>query len=720
MAGRENDFLSIYLATPATGKKTNRVTPNTTQAEDDYLSIYLNATGPEQKEPAAAPAAIAKPTKPYENNPSDTTAKKLLKGGATSIVKGLSHIPGVVGDVGNFADYLFARGVSAATGKPLEAVYQEMAQRQAASRENPTAIGQVANALSARNVLPGSEKVQNKIFQYTGEYKPENMVQSIAMAIPEAVISSAAPGMVKGAAGMNPVQSAAKSAPVVAPMAGVGQGVTETTGDPLIGAAASMAVPAAAATKPVSKMISNINPGNAARNQLADDIRLNGEDIPAMQARMANNPRLTLMDVSPSAQRFAMGLANQPGKGSGILREAFDKRTGTSEGANRSAFDKTLGYSPDPVKLENTLVEMTKARAQAGFGQALGNARPVDVTPALAAIDNAIFPGANKLMTPAPGMPLNQSQQQLMAIRAKLTDGNSNLTDPQQLHQIQSEIGRTVRELQKSSNGGDRLMANELAKVRGALVEQIDVASGGKYKPAQKQFADDISVREAYHEGMDIFRNARGKASLETRPEALREAMKSMTPDELNAFRQGARVAVDNELGMVRNAARKGEAINEIPFNREKLELVMGKQEANKLTRLLQDESQIAKTNAMLYSGSQTHPRMMAQQATKVREANFSPYGQLAALPVVGEAAAALGYLPQGVPALVGMSAGAVGYGINRGLRYYDMAKNAELARLITTPGAAMPGMGMQGGTPPNRLYALPLTYVTNQATQGR
>jgi hypothetical protein len=236
--GPFDDDFDQFGATPTTAV----VTPSPKKKgahDDDFDQFGAMPPQPKPKDPAKIKA--------LENSPNDTALTQGLKFGATAINKGLSHIPGFVGDQAGFADYLIARAQSAVTGKPLEAVQADLANRRAQFQQSATPIGQLANAIDPARVLPSSGDIQNKLFSATGEYKPETPLGRVGMAAAETVIGSAAPGMVGKGMAMNPVQSAVSSAPVMATMGGLGQGVADATGDPLAGVVAGMAVPAAGA-----------------------------------------------------------------------------------------------------------------------------------------------------------------------------------------------------------------------------------------------------------------------------------------------------------------------------------------------------------------------------------------------------------------------------------------------------------------------------------------
>lgn len=125
-------------------------------------------------------------------------------------------------------------------------------------------------------------------------------------------------------------------------------------------------------------------------------------------------------------------------------------------------------------------------------------------------------------------------------------------------------------------------------------------------------------IGEAFAKGINIFSNRSGIAGLEDRPEALKAWMAHASPNEVAALRQGIRTAVDQRIGSVRNAALAGEAIPAANLNADKLEVVLGKQEADKLIGTLNDEQRMGRTHGMLMSGSQTAARESAKSAIAV------------------------------------------------------------------------------------------------------
>jgi hypothetical protein len=192
------------------------------------------------------------------------------------------------------------------------------------------------------------------------------------------------------------------------------------------------------------------------------------------------------------------------------------------------------------------------------------------------------------------------------------------------------------------------------------------------------QYSDPVG--DAFNRGVDILRNRTGSAGIEDRPEFWRKWMDNASDAEKEAARQGARIAIDNQINSVRSAAAKGAALPEVGFNRERLTALLGKKETDRLASVLEDERKIAETNARLFAGSQTAPREAVNRLTDVREVE-SP------LRLTPLATTSLGAYLGGLP---GAALGAgIGVGKAAGqfaLRQRDLARNELMARALSSP----------------------------------
>jgi hypothetical protein len=379
-------------------------------------------------------------------------------------------------------------------------------------------------------------------------------------------------------------------------------------------------------------------------------------------ARLQSNPNLSLMDVSPGARDLATGLAVNARSPSAqnIVAQAIEARKAGAGDMVKGALDASLGPQPDVPALLAGMKQTAAQNAATGFGQALGNAKPVN-------LNNLPLPYVEKI---------NSTMKQL-------ADSNPNfslLSPAEQLHRVQSELGAETRTLGNSASGSDRLAAKGVANVREALVDRIDTATGGKFKPAQKQYADDLSIQDAFDKGQTIFKNA--VSDIENRPDYWRNAVAQMKPSELDALKLGVRTAADGVINGMRGAAKTGGPIGDVPFNQAKLEAVLGKNEASKLVQKLQDARDMATTNNQVTGGSMTANKQQGAQATAVRDPGGLAFTGGLGLPVMSEIMGSNHLL---TAALAG--ANTLKYGAQQAGRLSDVARNAELARVLTAPG---------------------------------
>jgi len=246
-----------------------------------------------------------------------------------------------------------------------------------------------------------------------------------------------------------------------------------------------------------------------------------------------------------------------------------------------------------------------------------------------------------------------------------LTDDKSVRTDAKTLHDVQAVLRSEGQNLLNSSDGQARRMGNALMGVRNKIVDAIDDASGGKYKPALKNYRDEFHIQDAFNHGHDaIISNSK---AIENRPEFFKEWVSKASDKELEAAREGARVAIDTQINGFKHAARRGTDVGEVDFNRQRIEALFGKQEADKLFTKLRHERAIADTNNKIVQGSQTAMRTASKKAFELPEKtkmdNVVPY-----------VAEGIGALTTGLPG--------VGVGVYNGLKLINSAKDAIISKL--------------------------------------
>lgn len=449
---------------------------------------------------------------------------------------------------------------------------------------------------------------------------------------------------------------------------------------------------------PISKMakaVSAASPSSRAVQTIVDAI--GPEKIPQVVERLKSNSRLTLMDVDPNVQIISQGLAAKPGQPRNILDEVVRGRSDTKLDAVTGAIDEALGVPVNVLDKVNSLKGQIKSVGKE-INPIVAEAGPVDISPVVASIDAKLKPGVNSVISVGEPLPLGDIEKTLEKVKGFITDGKSLRTDAQSLHTFQSALRAKAEDLLSSSTGADRQLGRALMDVRNQVVNAIDAASPqikqadgtsiGTYKSALAKYRDANDIEDAFKKGGLVTKNRLG--NLEDDPSYWDKWIKQASPQELEAAREGARLAIAQQMGAVTNAARKGIDIPQVEFNREKLKLLFGEKEVETMFKKLMDEKSIADTNSKLFQNSQTAMRLLGADATKVRP-DYEPGFTRTILPIALEAGSS--YLSGGSILGPGLAAGIL-YPMARGKitkigQNLDRKTNAEIANLASSVGEA-------------------------------
>lgn len=433
------------------------------------------------------------------------------------------------------------------------------------------------------------------------------------------------------------------------------------------------------------KAIAATMPSSRAVQTLVEAI---GPDkIPGVVEKLKSNPRLTLMDVDPNVQIISQGLAAKPGQPRNILDEIVKGRSDTKLDAVTGAIDEAMGVPVNVLDKVNGLKGQIKAAGKE-INPIISNAGPVDISPVVASIDAKLKPGVNSVISMGEPLPLGDIEGTLKKVKNFIASDKIQRTDAQSLHSFQSALRAKAEDLLSSSTGQDRQLGKALMDVRNQVVAAIDAASNGTYKPALAKYRDVNDVEDAFKKGQLVTKNRLG--NLEDDPAYWDKWIKSASPQELEAAKEGARLAVSQQMGSVTNAARKGIDIPQVEFNKEKLKLLFGEKEVETMFKKLMDEKAIADTNSKLFQNSQTAMRLLGADATKVRP-DYEPSFTRSMLPVALEAGNQ--YLSGGNPLPLGMMSG-LAYPYVRGKitkigQNLDRKTNVEIANLASSVGEA-------------------------------
>ncbi|MGN8022253.1 hypothetical protein ACTJJ7_16240 [Phyllobacterium sp. 22229] len=613
-----------------------------------------------------------------------STLTDVVKSGGAGLARGTADLVGLPGTLNNLFNYgagwLLRKGYEGVTGSsPAPGSFFDDSTIPSSPLSGEAMRGYLGKASSGATDY-AAKTTPGKYAGNVGEFLPSAVALGGGNMLANGIKFGVIPGVASEAAG---------------------EATQGTKFEPWARAGAALLSPAAlqggvALAKNAGNALMTATPSGAAANNLTKALAGSGMTPEQISAEMARNPRLTPMDLDPNLQQMAMNLANQGGAPRATLNSVVENRMAGAKDAVQGAFNDALGTTPDVQAYLQNLKTTAQTNAKAGFGDALNNAKPVNVSPVIESIDSTIAPGVQASLSQGSNIPVGPVEQALAKVKAQLSNGDEMLTDPQRLHQIQSDLRVQADTLSKSASGQDKLVASALRDVRDKLVGQIDEAAGGKYRPAQKQYADDMSIQDAFDKGRQVLSNGTSSdAALQNRPEYWRSWMADAAPAEVDAAKVGARVAIDNQINAVRSAAAKGAAVPDVGFNRDRLEILLGKSEADKLAQSLADEQRIAQTNAKLFAGSQTAPRQAVNNLTAVTQ--VSP-GIRLTTPIAGFGGFQVGGLP-GAAAGVGLSL--AGKGIQKGAQMRDLVRNRLMADAISGDAQQF----QNAVTPANRFF---------------
>jgi hypothetical protein len=123
------------------------------------------------------------------------------------------------------------------------------------------------------------------------------------------------------------------------------------------------------------------------------------------------------------------------------------------------------------------------------------------------------------------------------------------------------------------------------------------------YSKARAGYAESSSIQRALDEGRNTFS---GGATSAMSPQDLSDMLKKMKPVEVDAYKKGAREYLAALMGTSRSDAASAWQQFDKAWNREKLELLLGKPDADAVIQRLFSEKEFSKTRSDVLEGSQT------------------------------------------------------------------------------------------------------------------
>lgn len=307
----------------------------------------------------------------------------------------------------------------------------------------------------------------------------------------------------------------------------------------VLGAAAGTAFPVLAtiaggiAAPIVSNIAARSNPQGYAERQAARAIAESGKSVKEIGADIRKAARegqsgYTLADaIGNPGQRMLSTVARAPGEGRTAVVNFLEGRQGTQGRRVSRALAEGFDAPETAAQTERRLTAARDTAADAEYSAVRNDAKPVDLTDAIAYADDTLSPGVNQIARPQSGIADDSVEAALQKYRSRLTDDKSMLTDFTAVQRVRGDLSDAVQRARAAKEGNK-------ARLLGGLLQRIDAAmeqASAGHKAANANFAQASRNIDAIDQGRI--------AATRGRTEDTIPAFESLTPEGQQAFRSG-------------------------------------------------------------------------------------------------------------------------------------------------------------------------------------
>lgn len=386
-------------------------------------------------------------------------------------------------------------------------------------------------------------------------------------------------------------------------------------------------------------------------------------------------PEAFLFESNPTTTQIAQGIAQRPGPASETLRKSVTARHEAAPSRLQGDVRQNFGPPIAPQRVDARISDAQKALSPE-YAKALSGTGKVDLDPIIKSLDNDISKTAG-----APKKTLEEIRR-FFYDQQRLKDSTGELLS------IRQAIDDLAPKL-SGQNNAERLLTNYRKMVDdtlGKAAPEIKLVDA-KYQHLARQ-------RDALNKGGNVL----GVGKEAVRPSQLAQDISKMTPHEQTALRLGARGEVDRVMGTsvfdvnaLRNTVK-----SEGKWNHEKLSQIFGKAEADKVISAVDREVAFRSAHDRLVANSQTAPRLLAEEMTRVKgPGNISPeiMAAVGSTMLTGSPAAAIpaaGAITGFRKAAEAITAGGqkrLDLALSKALQLQGPARDAEIVRLLAQSG---------------------------------
>jgi hypothetical protein len=290
-----------------------------------------------------------------------------------------------------------------------------------------------------------------------------------------------------------------------------------------------------AAAKPLlAPIMARLQPQQYADAALAEALSRSGrtpDEIAQIlaSAQRDNQGMFTIADaLGNSGQRMLSTASRNPHEGRQALVEALQARQ-MGQGERLSNTIAEGFNAPDTAaQRAASLTAGRSSLADVNYANARQGAGPVDVSGAIAAADDVLTPGVNRVANPGSNIADDSLEGAIRRARSLLTDGNSQLSDFTSVMRAKQDIADQIATAQRA---GKNNQVRLLSQINSRLDAALETASPG-YRQANDAFRAQSRTIDAVETGQAATSGrARAADNIAT--------FNAMPAGEQNAFRAG-------------------------------------------------------------------------------------------------------------------------------------------------------------------------------------
>lgn len=324
-------------------------------------------------------------------------------------------------------------------------------------------------------------------------------------------------------------------------------------------------------------------PQDRAANYLSQAAQMDGITPQSGAARLSElGPEGVLADLGPNMSMQARGAYTRPGEAQTIIRDSLVTRGNNAGQRIEGAVNQSLGNQTNVLQTADDIVTARSAASKPLYDIALPT--PVPPSDELTSLLNR----------PSARSALKQAQNNILDRGGVFDPSAPNV---EMLNEVKIALDDVISAAKKA---GEKGKVATITALKNDIVKFADNVSP-EYAQARQVFQGPSHVFDALEDGQKVFSNS-------LTPDQLSRELSALDDASREAYIQGARQQVRNVMGTARNDANAARALFDKGYNREKLTLLLGAEEANNLIRSIDAENAFVGTRGAVLGGSNTVP----------------------------------------------------------------------------------------------------------------